>query len=393
MIWLLYDQPKPAIKENRLYKPSLFRRVWKIWAYNTFWSIIFFTLFWANYTIEELCWELDWFFLYGFEDFRIELLYIGVTFWFMFRQFMKDCNLIKFTYLTAKHDEEIIKKGGYKRIYEGPEGNGKTLNAANDLLYLACDQDYEMRLRYYLKCPFADELKDDVDFKILKESYEFYEANPDKIPHLMANFKLKYKNREQYTFYKDYIDQKRRIAEGFVCGLTEVGNIYPNSWGKMPSDESKDPHNRVIKNEFFSLSRQYAALKMVLDEQRTGEVYLGLRSVMSSNRRIEERRKVLSPHFLIWLHKHLLETWVFEDNVNTSRRLSRVYSWLFRLIEDIGFYEFTYKDKESIEDNVKKEGMKFVISCDIPFEFDTRGERVKYRLYSKSPEYVVPDVA
>ena len=66
-----------------------------------------------------------------------------------------------------------------------------------------------------------------------------------------------------------------------------------------------------------------------------------------------------------------------------------MYTKLEDLIEDIGFYVFTYSDKEAIQDNVKKEGNIAVFSCDIPFDYDTRSERVKYRLYGSRPDAVV----
>ena len=201
----------------------------------------------------------------------------------------------------------------------------------------------------------------------------------------MANFKVKYKGREQYDFDMAYFDQNKRIAEGFALGLTEIANILPNAWSKVPADEEKDKNNLRVKNEFLSLSRQYAALKIVADEQRTGEVYLGFRSVISSNKLICNREKLLSPHFL---ERRLLklEKKVRKKGENTPAKLSRKYFRLERLIEDIGFYRFEYNDKEAIKDNVKSERNFFVISTDIPFDFDTRGERFKYRLFSNSPD-------
>lgn len=373
-------------KEYSLKKPSLLKRVWKVWLYNIILSAIFFHLFWGFFTIKQLCWELDYFLMEteSIFDIRKELIAICIAFWFMFRQTMKDINLIKFTYLTSKHDKEIVDQGGYKRIYEGPEGSCKTLNVANDTLFLACDQDRKFRLNYYLKYPFREALKDDIDFKVMQASYDYYEAHSDKIPHLMANFKLKYDNREQYDFDMAYLDEKKRIAEGFVVGFTEIANHLPNSWGKMPADEEKDKFNRITKNKFLSTSRQSTALKIVADEQRTGEVWIGFRSVTSSNRLITSSKKVLAPHFLERVQESL-ENVVLKLGKNNSKFISKLYVNLSELIQDIGFYKIVYADKEAIKDNVNKEGFVFVISCDIPFEYDTRGERFKYKLYGQNP--------
>ena len=374
-------------KSKRLKKPSILRRVWKVWLYNIIWTALFFWLFWGFYTLDDLCYELDYFLMEVevITDIRKELIAICLAFWFMFRQFMKDLNLIKYTYKAYKHDKEVVKIGGHKRIYEGPEGNGKTINVANDALLLACDADRRMRLQYYLKYPYKEQLKNDPDYKALVQSFNFYESNPDKIPHLMSNFKFKYKNRENYSFDMDYFDQKKRLAEGFTIAYTEIARDFPNSWGKMPKDEEKDVFRQKIKNDFLSTSRQSVALKIVADEQRTGEVWLGFRSVTSNNRRIDKSKKVLNPHFLTFLLNRL-EKKVLKKKKKTKRFHAVFHRVLSTLIEDIGFYVFEYSDKEAIQDNGKSEGNIFVISCDLPYDYDTRGERFKYPLYAKAPD-------
>lgn len=378
-------------KKNKHYvlkKPSMLRRVWKVWAYNIIASGLFFWLFWGNYTIDDLCFELDYFLMNdGLFGLRKEFVAVCVTFYLMFRQFFKDLNLIKYTYLAKKHDKDIIQFGGSKRTYEAVEGVGKTLNLSNDVLFLAADNQDKLDLKYYLMCPFAEELQNDLDFNAIKEAYYFYDSNPDRIPHLMTSFNFEYDGRKAYEFDMAYFDQEKRLAEGFVMGLSEIANILPNSWSKVPANEEKDVNKLRIKNEFFSLSRQYAGLKIVSDEQRTGEIYLGFRSVVSSNKRLEERKDILVPHFLIWILSKV-ENRVKKKQERTSKRLSRLHNWLYCLIEDIGFYCFIYADKEAIHDNVKTENNIIVLSKDLPFKFDTRAERFKYRLYSKKPNEV-----
>ena len=372
-------------KDNTLLKPSLLRRVWKIWLYNIFWTGVFFGIFWGFFNLDSLAFELDYFLMWGFQKIRYQLILICLSFWFMFRQFFKVLNLIKFTYLTGKHDEEVVKYGGCKRMYEGDEGVGKTLNTANELLYLACAKDRAMRLSYYLKCPYSTMLASDPDFKVLKESFEYFERDKTHIPHLMASFEIIYQGKKNYPFSMEYLDKTKRLAEGFACGITELALHLPNSWSRIPADEKKDVHNLKVKNEVLSLSRQYFDLTIVADEQRTGEVFLGFRSVVSSNRRLTERKKVLRPHFLERIQSRL-ESRILKKKTKTSKFLSSFYTKLSLLIEDLGFYVFTYTDKEAIKDVVKEEDKMFVISCDIPFVFDTRGQRVNYTLYGRSPE-------
>lgn len=373
-----------AKKTYRLAKPSIVKRVWKVWLYNLFWSLLFFSIFNALYTIDDVCYHVDVFLMYlrPTKDFVLS----GILFWFCFRQFFKDANLIRYTYLMIKHDEDIIENGGSKRMYEGAEGTGKTLNTANEALFLAAKKDRDMRLRYYLSVPFREELKDDKDFKVLEESFNFYENHLENIPHLMANFKIKYEGREQYDFNMQYFDKEKRPPEGLSVALTEVGNLLPNSWSKMPADAENDPYKRAIKSEMFSLSRQYLDMHVVSDEQRTGEVFLGFRSLSSRNFRLVERIKVLKPTFLMFILRRIENKILKKGEKNTQKRSKR-YRKLEDVIQDIGFYLFVMEDREAQDGHVKREKVISVISCDLPFEFDTRGERYKYTLYSHTPEY------
>lgn len=376
---------KKKKKHYVLKKPSLLRRVWKVWVYNIFWLALFTWLFWGNYSIDELCEQLDLFLssllLYVRKDFFVMLL----AFWFWFRQVFKVANLIKYTILTSKHDKDVIENGGSKRCYEAVEGTGKTLNVANDVLLLACDQQKKHDVKYYLLCPFEEELGNNDDFKAIKSSYEYFEVNKKFIPHLMANFPLEYKGRNAFQFEMAYIDQEKRLAEGFAIGLSEIANVLPNAWSKVPADEEKDVNKLRVKNEFLSLSRQYTATKIVADEQRTGEIYLGFRSVISSNKYLEERVDILTPHFLVWIYNRLIKR-VRKKRERTSKFLSRTVRFFENIIQDIGFYKFIYSDKEAIKDNVKEEKLSFVLSKDLPFKFDTRGMRKNYRLYKQKPD-------
>ena len=371
-------KPKPYV----LTPPSLFRRVWKIWGYNTICAAFCFGLFFSFFTIDDLAWEIDYFLMWTFFDLRPEFIACTVLFWFAFRQFFKILNLIIFTYKTHKHDSEILDVGGYKRMYEGTEGMGKTLNLANDVLFLAAEKERKMHLEYYLKLPFADELKDDVDFKVLTENFEFYKQHVAFIPHLMANFKIGYQGRREYPFNIDYFEEKARMPEGIACALTELGNELPNSESRLTKD---DKSNMKTKAKILSLTRQYADWHILGDEQRAGEVALQFRSVVSTTRRLESTEKVLSPVFL----EHCLsfiERKVMKRGERNKKWRSRLYWWLEDVIQDIGFYEYTFRLRDG-ETGVKdKDVFRFVISCDIPFVFDTRGERRNYALFSQPPK-------
>jgi hypothetical protein len=284
-----------------------------------------------------------------------------------------------------QHDKDIVEKGGFKRMYEGAEGLGKTMNTANETLFIACDKDRDLRLRYFLDYPFRETLKDNVDYKVLEESFEFYENHPDKIPHLMANFKVGYDGKREYPFTMDYFDKKKRPAEGFSCGITEIGNLLPNNQSRIAKDDKKDTFNAKTKQEMLSLSRQYINMTIISDEQRTAEVFLPFRAVLSRNCKLLERKKVLKPTFLMQIHS-FIENRIISKGKKNKKWRSRLYRKLTDLIQDIGFYVFIYEDRDGETSTTKKENQSFVISCDIPFEFDTRGEREKYALYSRSPE-------
>lgn len=356
--------------------------------YNAVFSVLFFWLFWGNFTIDDLAFELDYFTLWGFTDFRMNFIYVSISFFFMMRQFFKDCNLIKFTILMHAHDKEVIEKGGNKRLYDGVEGSGKTMTNANDTLFIACKKDVAMRLAYYLKYPYKDELKDDKDYKVLCESFNFYsERSEEYLPHLMADFDIVYKGRKNYKWSMDFLDQKKRPAEGFAVAITEIANKLPNAWSKVPSDDKKDKHNMKVKSETLSLTRQWYDMTIIGDEQRAGEVVLAFRSVCSQTRHLLGWRKVLSPKFLELLLSVLRKRILKKKEKNTKFR-SFLYVRLERLVNRMGFRVISYQDKESITDKVKDEEQYFVLSCDLPFIYDTRFERNNYKDYEKLPDFI-----
>ncbi len=374
-------------EDTRLYKPSVFSRIWKITLYNVIWSVIFFWAFWGNFTLDMLAAELDNLLMYGFTKIRLNTIYMLLSFWFMFRQFFKDINLIIYVFRMIAHDNDISEKAGCKRMYEGTEGTGKTLNTAFDTLYVACDKDRAMRLLYYSNYPFRDEKENDVDYKVLEESFNFYEDKAEEyLPHLMSNFPIGYAGRKNYEFTMDYFDQVKRPAEGMALALTELAVMLPNSQSKIPNDPEKDIHKMIEKSETLSLSRQWFDLTVVADEQRTGEVVLAFRSVVSSNYLLRERKKVLEAKFLKVVLS-LLENRILKRKKQTSKFLAKFYTKLKTLVRDIGFYKFIYDEKESIQDNTREKDLSFVLSCDIPFEFDTRGERKNYVLYKDKPYF------
>ena len=368
--------------------PSVFGRVWRLYVYNAVFTVLFFWLFWGNFTIDDLAFELDYFTLWGFTGFRMNLIYVSISFFFMMRQFFKDCNLIKFTILMHSHDKEVIEKGGNKRLYDGVEGSGKTMTNANDTLFIACKKDVAMRLAYYLKYPYKDELKDDKDYKVLCESFNFYsERSGEYLPHLMADFDIVYKGRKNYKWSMDFLDQKKRPAEGFAVAITEIANKLPNAWSKVPADDKKDKHNMKVKSETLSLTRQWYDMTIIGDEQRAGEVVLAFRSVCSQTRHLLGWRKVLSPKFLEMLLSVLRKRILKKKEKNTKFR-SFLYVRLERLVNRMGFRIISYQDKESITDKIKDEEQYFVLSCDLPFIYDTRFERNNYKDYEKSPDFI-----
>lgn len=375
-------------KKNNYYMlspPGLFQRVWKVWGYNIICSVVCFGLFFGFFTIDDVAFEIDYFLMWTFFDLRPEFIACVVLGWFAFRQFFKDINLIIFTKKTKEHDQQIIDEGGYKRMYEGTEGMGKTLNLANDLIFLAAEKDRKMHLQYYLKYPFRSELEKDPDFKVLTENFAFYQANKAYIPHLMANFKIGYKDRREYPFNKDYLEEKARMPEGMACGLTELGNLLPNSESRLSKDEKKDKFNMRTIAKILSLTRQYADWHILGDEQRSGEVALQFRSVVSRNAKLESTESVLEPAFL-QIVLDIIEGRIMKAGENNKKWCSKLYWWLEELIQDIGFYEYKFRLSEAITSREDKDIYTFVISRDIPFDFDTRGERRNYRLFAEKPK-------
>lgn len=376
------------MKKNKYYRlksPSLFSRVWKIWGYNIICSIICFGIFSTFFTIDDVAFEIDYFLAYSFLDLRPQFIAVIFTGWLALRQFFKDLNLIRFTKQAKDHDKQIIEEGGYKRMYEGCEGMGKTLNLANDVVFLAAEKDRKMHLQYYLKYPFRAKLAIDPDYKVLTENFHFYQQNKAYVPHLMANFKIGYEERREYPFNMEYFDEKARMPEGMACALTELGNVLPNSESRLSKDEKKDKFNMKTKAKVLSLTRQYADWHILGDEQRTGEVALQFRSVVSSNWSLEETEKVLKPVFLE-MTLSFIEGRIMKKGERNKKWRSKLYLWLENLIQDIGFYRYTFRISDAITSKSEKELKVFVISCDIKFDFDTRGERKNYRLFAEKPK-------
>lgn len=372
-------------KTDELVFPSVWERIKPTVIYNAILSAIWFPLFLVFYNLDTVAYELDYFLMYGIYAFRWQLLTTVLCFYMFVRQIFKDINLIIYAIRAARHDDDVIMLGGHKRLFDGIEGVGKTLNATNDAILLACDKDEKMRFEYYLKKPYSDKLKDDKHYKVLCDSYEYYKANPDKIGHLMANYKIEYDGRENFPFDMGYFDQEKRLAEGFVMTLTELADLMPNSWSKMPKDESKDDHKVIKKNETLSKSRQWFDLTVVSDEQRMGEVFIGFRSTTGQGRSLISRQRVLRPKFLNLIKKIYYKR-IMKRKENTKKFLSWRYTMISRLADCIGFYEFEYVDRDVLTSKGKTDNQTFVVPCRFLFKYDTRGERDKYSLYSRKPE-------
>ena len=66
--------------------------------------------------------------------------------------------------------------------------------------------------------------------------------------------------------------------------------------------------------------------------------------------------------------------------------LSVMYRKLFDVVQDIGFYKFVLVERDGEKGTVLNTSER-VMSCDLPFKFDTRGERKKHPdMYLRSPE-------
>lgn len=403
--------------------PSLLKSSsWTI-GYNVILTAMLFPLFFTLYTLDDVARHLDNFTMFGLRVLSLDFFLCVSLFWFSFRQFFKDINFFRFYFLSGKHKEEVIKRGA-KTSYEGNEGTGKTLNVANDTLLHAEEKDRTMRLEYYKKLPFREKLiaEGDIDFKVLEESFLYYERNKQNIPHYMSNFIVVYDGKKNYPFSMEYLDQTRRLAEGFALGLTETANILPNAWSRIPGDEKKDVHKLRTKSETLSLSRQFFDLTITYDEQRTGEVFLGLRALNSQNIALKKRESVLEPKLLILIKDLIENIFLFPIGAEVSKlrerlfddygqltllnagllkkynkllkklkKYSQMHSILSTFIQRIGFYIFYYDEKESQEatKTINKD-LFFVSPKWYPFRFDTRGLKYDYKLYRERPEFRVP---
>lgn len=365
-----------------LEKPTIFRRLWKLYLYNIIVSAIVFYAFFGFWTLDDVAFELDYFMFYLFVDLRYQVFIAVLSFWLMFRQIFKLLNLIKYRRIMILSDVAVVVKKSYKRTRDGEEGAGKTLLQTHDSILVACDKNEKMNFEYFLKYPFREELKDDKNFKVLQESFEFYQKNPNKMPNYMANYDVEFDGKKQYDFDMGYLDQTKRPAESFCLSLTEIANLFPNRESRLPKDEKKDTHNMIKKNETFSLSRQWFDMHIFADEQREGEIFLGFRSLSSSST-ILSSRTILEPKFLLFI---LTCVGKLIDTLKLSNKkfFSKVYLFLLKITSSIGFLAFDELNNSTGNLETK------VISRDLFFSFDTRGERENYELYDKEPDFEVP---
>ena len=378
---------KKIKKDKPLQAPSLWHITKKTWIYNTFWGVLFIGLFFAFWTIDDVAFELDWFLMYGLEQLRWQLFVVSIQAYLALRSFFKLCNCIRFTYLAKKHIDDVTDSSGYKKCYEGTEGTGKTFNATNDAFYMSFNAADALQFKYFLKKPFSAELeaKNDVDWQAVKQSYQFYENNKDKIPNLSATYAIEYEGRKNYDFDVAYLDQKKRPPESLVVSMSETANILPNSQSRLPKDEKKDEKGFIKKNETLGYCRQWFDMRIIADEQRGGEIFLGLRALLSLNIRLTARKKLMRAKLLEWTLSRLYSKIMKKGEKNT-RFLSNCYIKLSKLCEDIGFYQFSYVERDPERGTILSESNCFIVPCDVPFIYDTRGERTKYPLLANNPE-------
>ncbi|MBR6502700.1 MAG: hypothetical protein IKT42_04595 [Clostridia bacterium] len=380
-------QTQEIKKDKPLKTPSLWQITKKTWIYNIFWGLLFIGLFFAFWTIDDVAFELDWFLMYGLERPRWQLLVVGFQSYLALRAFFKLCNCVRFSFLAKKHIDEVTDGSGYKKVYEGTEGTGKTFNATNDAFYMSFNASEGLRFRYFLKKPFSAELeaKNDVDWQALKQSYAFYEANKDKIPNLSATYDIEYCGRKSYDFNIAYLDQKKRPPESLVVSMSETANLLPNSQSRLPKDEKKDTKQFIKKNETLGYCRQWFDMRIIADEQRGSEIFLGLRALFSSNIRLTARKKVMRAKFLDWILSRLYAKIMKKGEKNTAF-LSKCYINLSKFNEDIGFYQFSFIERDPERGTILSDVNSFIVPCDVPFVYDSRGERSKYPLLANKPE-------
>lgn len=376
---------KKKKKDGELKFPSLLKRVFPTLLYNVILSALIFFLTFRFLTLDSIAYELDYFLMYGIFFLRWQIFHTVILSFLFLRQVCKDINFIIFTIMSAQHDKDVIAVGGYKRIYDGIEGVGKTLNVTNDAVLLACDKDEQMRFEYYIGKAMGKTPENSPEFKVLKQSFDFYKNNPDKIPHLISSYKIEYDGKKSYPFDLSYLDQKIRPPESAVMALSELGQILPNSLSRMPTDPKKDKNNILKKNETLSKSRQWFDLTIVSDEQRMGETVLYFRSVCGSGKSLSQRETVLKPIFLDILTRFLRKR-VLKKKDKTKRGLARLYLISNKLSRSIGFYDFIYKDRDVISGSEKSKDLHFVIPRFFLFKYDTRGERENYPLLMANPQ-------
>ena len=270
--------------------------------------------------------------------------------------------------------------------WDGAPGTGKTFTS----IYLSCYQAVvlwdELITQYLLHMPFAAKYLYEyqqgkstfwIAYKAVYDSIKFYNEN-GYIPCCYSNVKFMLCGKEPIPLDIKYFQQKKRFAEYNVKLVDEIAEMLPNSM--RTNNGFKDPLNVNDINNYLSLFRQFDEGHMLINDQRGGEVFIGVRAVLNVTNYLIEQRTLLSPRFLHWLYGMLVAR-IKKRGINTSRRLSAFLFRLDALIKDIGFRRFYYVRTLGADGRMRndKDIHSYVLPCDVPFTYDDRARRNEYK--------------
>ena len=103
-----------------------------------------------------------------------------------------------------------------------------------------------------------------------------------KLP-IISNIKIEYKGHSSYEFEMDYLMLRKRIPEGFILCIDEIGQLLDAQGFKTCPEEVK---------ELFRLNRHFFDGYVLATEQDHNNIDISVRRVVGNNFRLEKAKHV-----------------------------------------------------------------------------------------------------
>ena len=268
--------------------------------------------------------------------------------------------------------------------FQGVPGAGKTSSINQFGLFIAKIQWTKLRFEHWLICRLNYKylpIKLKEKYKEVVKAYNYYKKHEENfIPCLHCFITVKDRHgRCSYRFTKDHFLQRKAVPYRSVWVCDEISSMFPNN--TKGDDKLVGEMCRWIRH----LTDSYGLFADI----RAGATLLSIREVCGANFNLYKKQKwVLKPRFLIGILNSIkvlisYDYWVQGFTKEGSRsynkasanlkkksqRFARFVIWLEKLINCVGYRQYTYKlcgSKEQEitgEDVQSSKGRYYFTSC------------------------------